>query len=165
MPKELAAYLFLWRLIRKLFSRKSRLTRRNTIAQNEFWATVFRLPHKRRKRLCVTPEATESFQTDDAKPISFALMSKRCFYGFSDGFLFSWFLLCRKRKAVCDHLPHEWHKPSYTASKPGRIGIRPPKQVSTNGCPYFPWGGLPGFTLPAVYSFITVFLFCLGRLF
>lgn len=67
-----------------------------------------------------------------------------------------------ERKAVSDRLPHEWHKPSPTAGKPGRIGIRPPKQVSTNGYPYFPWGGLPAFTLPAVYSFITVFLFVWG---
>lgn len=32
---------------------------------------------------------TESFQTDDAKFISFAQMSKGCFYGFSDDFSFS----------------------------------------------------------------------------
>ena len=80
-------------------------------------------------------------------------------------FSFLLFLLCRKRKAVSDRLPHEWHKPSPTADKPGRIGIRPPKQVSTNGCPYFPWDGLPGFTLPAVFFFITVLLSCLGQLF
>ena len=37
----------------------------------------------------LTLKQTESFQTDDAKFISFAQMSKGCFYGFSDDFSFS----------------------------------------------------------------------------
>ena len=51
----------------KIF-RKSGFVRRNTIAQNEFWTNVYRLPHSWRKGHCA--------------------YAKRCFYGFSDDFSF-----------------------------------------------------------------------------
>ena len=63
-------------------------------------------------------------------PFLLRLCQRGAFTVFQTVFFFA-VSFCRKRKAVCDHLPHEWHKPSHTAGKPGRIGIRPPKQVST----------------------------------
>ena len=60
-------------------------------------------------------------------PFLFALMPRRCFYGFSEDFFFFAVPLSRKWKAVSDRPIHEWNKPSCTAGKPGRmiLSVRP----------------------------------------
>ena len=60
-------------------------------------------------------------------PFLFALMPRRCFYGFSEDFFFFAVPLSRKRKAVSDRPIHKWNKPSHTAGKPGRmiLSVRP----------------------------------------
>ena len=72
------------------FSIKADWYRRNTIARK-------RVSHKRvpttgingEKGFASSLNEWISFQTDGARPISFALMPKWCFYGISAGFLFS----------------------------------------------------------------------------
>ena len=54
-------------------------------------------------------------------PFLFALMPRRCFYGFSEDFFFFAVPLSRKRKAVSDRPIHKWNKPLCTAGKPGRM--------------------------------------------
>ena len=87
-------------------------------------------------------------------PFLFALMPKGCFYGFFRG-LFLFRCSFEPEAASCIWpLAHEWHKPSPTAGKPGRM-IYPPDRTSLAGHikSYFLAGGLPGFTLPTMSFF------------
>ncbi len=47
--------------------------RRTPLPESGFRATLFQLPHKRRKGLCVKPERMDIFHTDDAGPIYFCV--------------------------------------------------------------------------------------------
>ena len=104
------------------FFRKSGIVRRNTIAQNEFWTNVCRLPHSRRKGHCLTPKRCLDWWSN--APF-FCAYVKRCFYGFSDDFSFFAVSFRRKRKvnAECVSLPHEWNRQSHTAGKPVRMTV------------------------------------------
>ena len=111
--------LIFYSLIHKFF-RKSGFVCRNTIAKNEFWTIVCRLPHSRRKGHCLTPKRCLDWWRN--APF-FCAYAKRCFYGLPDDFSFLAVLLCRKRKvnAECVSLPHEWNRRPHTAGKPGRM--------------------------------------------
>ncbi len=93
-------------------------------------------------------------------PFLFALMPRRCFYGFSEDFFFFAVPLSRKRKAVHDRLPmngtsrhpqqanrEEWFYPPDLTSLAEHIKS------------YFLACGLPGFTLPAIFLFLWGFFF------
>ena len=80
------------------FFRKSGFVRRHTIAQKDFERTYSAYRISREKGFASRLRRVESFQTDDAKPISFVLMSKRCFYGIFGRFSFFLCFLCRSGK-------------------------------------------------------------------
>ena len=71
------------------FFRKSNFIRWHTISQKDFEQTHANYRISGEKGFASRLRRTETFQTDDAKFISFAQMSKGCFYGFSDDFSFS----------------------------------------------------------------------------
>ena len=83
-----------------------------------------RLPHKRRKGLCLTPK--QQFRLMMQGPFLLCLCQRGAFTG-SQMISFSAVPLSRKRKAVSDRPIHKWNKPSCTAGKPGRmiLSVRP----------------------------------------
>ena len=85
---------------------------------------VCRLPHKRRKGLCLTPK--QQFRLMMQGPFLLCLCQRGAFTG-SQMISFSAVPLSRKRKAVSDRPIHKWNKPSCTAGKPGRmiLSVRP----------------------------------------
>ena len=91
-------------------------------------------------------------------PFLFALMPRRCFYGFSEDFFFFAVPLSRKRKAVHDRLPmNGTSRPHGRQTGKNDLSARPNEFGQTDK-PYFLAGGLPGFTLPAVFPFSLSFL-------
>ena len=83
-----------------------------------------RLPHKRRKGLCITPK--QQFRLMMQGPFLLCLCQRGAFTG-SQMISFFAVPLSRKRKAVSDRPIHKWNKPSCTAGKPGRmiLSVRP----------------------------------------
>ena len=83
-----------------------------------------RLPHKRRKGLCLTPKQCLDWWS---KAHFFCAYAKEVLLRISGDFSFFAVPLSRKRKAVHDRTFHKWNKPSLTADKPGRmfLSIRP----------------------------------------
>ena len=140
-----------------------------TPSTKQVWTTVYRLPHKRRKGLCLTPKRL--FRLMRQGLFLLCLCQRGAFTGFSDDFSFLLFLWagsgkpCMTARFINETSRHtrqanreEWF---YLPDKTGLAG-----QIK----PYFLAGGLPGFTLPAMFlllegiSFFTDFsfeVFCL----
>jgi len=77
-------------------------------------------------------------------------MPQRCFYGFSEDFFFC----CSfepEAESRMRPLAHEWHKPSPTASKPGRMIYQPDQTGLARQINHTSLWGVPGFTLPAMF--------------
>ena len=102
--------------------RKSGFVHRYTIAQNEFWTTVCRLPHSRRKGHCLTPKRCLGWWSN--APF-FCAYVKRCFYGFSDDFSFSLSLFAGSGKWMQSVLacPMNEADDHTQPGKPGRMTV------------------------------------------
>ena len=109
------------------------------------------LPHKRRKGLCLTPKRL--FRLRLQGPFLLCLCQRGAFTGFQMIFLFRCSFEPEAESRVWP-LVHKWNKPSPTAGKPGRKFYLPtPTRLAWQIKPYFLTGGLPGFTLPAMFFF------------
>ena len=93
-------------------------------------------------------------------PFLFALMPRRCFYGFSEDFFFFAVPLSRKRKAVHDRLPmNGTSRHPQQANREEWFYLPAPTRLARQIKPYFLADGLPGFTLPAIFLFLWGFFF------
>ena len=110
-----------------------------------------RLPHKLRKGLCLTPK--QLFRLMRQGPFLLCLCQRGAFTAFQMIFLFRCSFEPEAESRVWP-LVHKWNKPSPTAGKPGRKFYLPtPTRLAWQIKPYFLTGGLPGFTLPAMFFF------------
>ena len=116
-----------------------------------------RLLHKRRKGLFLTPK--QQFRLMRQGPFLLNLCQRGAFTAFQMIFLFRCSFEPEAESRVCP-LVHKWNKPSPTAGKPGRKFYLPtPTRLARQIKPYFLTGGLPGFTLPAMFFFVGSFHF------
>ena len=116
-----------------------------------FWTNVCRLSHKRRKGLCLTPK--QQFRLMRQGPFLLCLCQRGAFTAFQMIFLFRCSFEPEAESRVWP-LVHKWNKPSPTADKPGRMILSARPDTSARQIkPYFLIGGLPGFTLLAMFFF------------
>ena len=111
-----------------------------TPSPKQVCTNVYRLPHKRRKGLCITPNQWFRLMMQD--PFLLCLCHRGAFTGFLWIFLFA-VPLSRKRKAVYDRLPmNGTSRPHGRQTGKNDLSARPNEFGQTDK-PYFLAGGLP----------------------
>ena len=110
-----------------------------------------RLPHKLRKGLCLTPK--QLFRLMRQGPFLLCLCQRGAFTAFQMIFIFA-VPLSRKRKAVYDRLSiNVTSRHPQQANREEKFYLPTPTRLAGQIKPYFLTGGLPGFTLPAMFFF------------
>ena len=110
-----------------------------------------RLLHKRRKGLCLTPK--QQFRLMRQSPFLLCLCQRGAFTAFQM-ILFFAVHLSRKRKAVYNRLSiNETSRHPQQANREEWFYQPARTRLAGQIRPYFLAGGLPGFTLPAIFFF------------